>query len=70
MMHLELRGETQKWSNKLRCLTLGHFDDTKVPGAHYQNVLQSTYAEPSDDVMKFVMVLMFNGWRYEFTRTE
>ena len=26
-----------KWSSKPRCLTLGQFDDTKVPDAHRQN---------------------------------
>ena len=41
-----------KWFNKPRCLTLGQFDDTKVPDAHRQKVLSGTRGEPFDVVIK------------------
>jgi hypothetical protein len=62
-----------KWSNKPRCLTLGQFDDTKVPDAHRQNVLSGTRGEPFDVVIKNLgneNCYGFNGWSYEFTPTE
>lgn len=62
-----------KWSNKPRCLTLGQFDDTKVPDAHRQNVLSGTRGEPFDVVIKNLgneNCYGFDGWSYEFTPTE
>jgi hypothetical protein len=54
-----------KWVNKPRCLTLGQFDDTKVPDAHRQNVLSGTSGEYFDVVIKNAgndNSYGFNGW--------
>lgn len=41
-----------KWVSKPRCLTLGKFDDTKVPSAHRQTILPDEEGESFDIVIK------------------